>query len=149
MLIGASAGSTAGGFKVSRLVILVKSSINQVRKVINPRRVIVNKMDGKKIDEDLEESINKYLVIYILLFVLFMFIVSIEIEDFEASFAAVATTFNNVGPGLRDFGPITSFAALSDLSKITLTLAMLFGRLEIYPMLIIFSPFTYKNIRNK
>ena len=78
-----------------------------------------------------------------------MFIVSIEIEDFEASFAAVATTFNNVGPGLRDFGPITSFAALSDLSKITLTLAMLFGRLEIYPMLIIFSPFTYKNIRNK
>ena len=150
MLIGGCAGSTAGGFKVSRFLIVIKSSFNQIRRAINPKRVTVDKMDGKRIDKDLEESVNKYLILYIILFAIFMFIVTIDTEDFEAAFAAVATTFNNVGPGMRDFGAISSFASMTQLSKITLTIAMLFGRLELYPMLIIFSPHTYKNIkRNK
>ena len=147
MLIGGCAGSTAGGFKVSRFLIVIKSSFNQIRRAINPKRVTVDKMDGKRIDKDLEESVNKYLILYIILFAIFMFIVTIDTEDFEAAFAAVATTFNNVGPGMRDFGPISSFASMTQLSKITLTIAMLFGRLELYPMLIIFSPHTYKNIK--
>ena len=70
-------------------------------------------------------------------------------NDFETAFAAVTTTFNNVGPGLIDFGPIESFANLSDISKVALTFAMLFGRLELYPMILLFSPNTYKNIKNR
>ena len=149
MFIGGSAGSTAGGFKVSRFVILFKSTINHIKKVVNPKRVAVNKMDGKKIDTELEEAVNKYLVLYILLFVVFMLIVTHDVENFEAAFEAVATSFNNVGPGLKDYGPITSFVKMKPISKLTLTIAMLFGRLELYPMLLLFSPSTYKKIRNK
>ena len=146
MFIGASAGSTAGGFKVSRFLILFKSTINHIKKVINPRRVTITKLDGKKMDEELEEAVNKYLVLYILLFILFMVIVSRDVENFEAAFAAVATTYNNVGPGLKDFGPVSSFAAMAPASKLTLTFAMLFGRLELYPMLLLFSPYSYKKL---
>ena len=149
MFIGASAGSTAGGFKVSRFLILFKATINHIKKVINPRRVTITKLDGKKMDEELEEAVNKYLVSYILLFILFMVIVSRDVENFEAAFAAVATTFNNVGPGLKDFGPVSSFAAMAPTSKFTLTFAMLFGRLELYPMLLLFSPYTYKKLAKR
>ena len=149
MFIGASAGSTAGGFKVSRFLILFKATINHIKKVINPRRVTITKLDGKKMDEELEEAVNKYLVLYILLFILFMVIVSRDVENFESAFAAVATTFNNVGPGLKDFGPVSSFASMAPLSKFTLTHAMLFGRLELYPMLLLFSPYSYKKLRSR
>lgn len=144
MFIGGSAGSTAGGFKVSRFLILFKTTINHIKRVINPRRVTITKIDGKKMDKDLEEAVNKYLVLYILLFVLFMVIISRDVENFESAFAAVATTFNNVGPGLNDFGPVNSFAEMAPFSKFTLTIAMLFGRLELYPMLLLFSPHSYK-----
>lgn len=100
-------------------------------------------------DKNLEEAVNKYLVLYILLFVVFMVIVSRDVENFESAFAAVATTYNNVGPGLNDFGPVNSFAQMAPLSKFTLTIAMLFGRLELYPMLLLFSPYTYKRMSNK
>ena len=149
MFIGGSAGSTAGGLKVSRCVVVFKSAINQVRKAINPLRVNVNKMDGKKVDRDVEDSINKYILVYILLFVVFMLIITLETNNFESAFSAVATTYNNVGPGLIDFGPITTFESMSKLSKLVLTFAMLFGRLELYPMILLFAPTTYKNLKNK
>ena len=149
MFIGGSAGSTAGGFKVSRFLILFKTTVNHIKRVINPRRVTVTKIDGKRMDKDLEEAVNKYLVLYILLFVVFMVIISYDVENFESAFAAVATTFNNVGPGLNDFGPVNSFAEMSQLSKFTLTIAMLFGRLELYPMLLLFSPYSYRRLSNK
>ena len=149
MFIGGSAGSTAGGLKVSRCVVVFKSAINQVRKAINPLRVNVNKMDGKKVDRDVEDSINKYILVYILLFVVFMLIITLETNNFESAFSAVATTYNNVGPGLIDFGPITTFESMSKLSKLVLTFAMLFGRLELYPMILLFAPTTYKNLRKK
>lgn len=149
MFIGGSAGSTAGGFKVSRFLILFKSTINHVKKVINPRRVTITKIDGKRMDNELEEAVNKYLVLYILLFIIFMVIVSRDVENFESAFAAVATTFNNVGPGLVDFGPVNSFASMEPTSKFTLTLAMLFGRLELYPMLLLFSPYSYKKLSRR
>ncbi|BFL71824.1 TrkH family potassium uptake protein [Anaerococcus nagyae] len=149
MFIGGSAGSTAGGLKVSRITMLCKSAVNQVKQTINPKRVTVNTLDGKRIDEEVEKSVNKYLVVYILLFVIFMLIVTLDTNDLETSFTAVATTFNNVGPGLGEFGPIESFANMGYLSKFTLTLAMLFGRLELYPMILLFSPITYKNLNNK
>lgn len=149
MFIGGSAGSTAGGFKVSRFLILFKTTVNHIKRVINPRRVTVTKIDGKRMDKELEEAVNKYLVLYILLFVVFMVIISYDVENFESAFAAVATTFNNVGPGLNDFGPVNSFAEMSQLSKFTLTIAMLFGRLELYPMLLLFSPYSYRRLSNK
>ena len=149
MFIGGSAGSTAGGLKVARINTLAKSAINRVREAINPKRVTVNKLDGKKVDEEVENAVNKYLIVYIFLFIIFMLVVSLETSDLESAFTAVAATFNNVGPGLGEFGPIDSFAAMGNLSKFVLTLAMLFGRLELYPMMILFSPQTYRNIKNK
>ena len=100
-------------------------------------------------DKNLEEAVNKYLVLYILLFVVFMVIISRDVENFESAFAAVATTYNNVGPGLNDFGPVNSFAQMAPLSKFTLTIAMLFGRLELYPMLLLFSPYSYKKLSRR
>ena len=147
MFVGGCAGSTAGGIKVSRFVVLFKSALNQIRKSLNPLRVSVNKMDGKRVDKEVEESINRYILVYIFLFIIFMLIVTLETNNFESAFSAVATTFNNVGPGLIDFGPVTSFEAMSKLSKLTLTFAMLFGRLELYPMILLFSADTYRNIR--
>lgn len=149
MFIGGCAGSTAGGLKVSRFVILVKGGINQIKESMNPRKITINRLDGKKVDNETERSVSKYLVIYILIFIVLFMIVSIDMNDFETAFAAVSTTFNNVGPGLGAFGPITTFEQMSKLSKFVLTIAMLLGRLEIFPMLLILYPSTYRNLRNK
>ena len=92
---------------------------------------------------------NRYFLIYTILFVIFMIIVSIDTSDFETAFTAVAATINNIGPYIGELGPMDTFARMSDLSKFTLTLAMLFGRLELYPMLLLVSPMTYKNIKKK
>lgn len=149
MFIGGCAGSTAGGIKVSRITMLVKTGINRVKQAINPMRITVNKLDGKKVDKDIEHYVNKYLIVYILLFIIFMFAVTLDTNDLETAFTAVATTFNNVGPGLGQFGPITSFENIGNLSKFVLSFAMLFGRLELYPMILLFSPRSYKKLRNK
>lgn len=149
MFIGGCAGSTAGGLKVSRFVILVKGGINQIKESMNPKKITINRLDGKKVDSETEKSVLKYLVIYIMIFIVLFLIVSIDMNDFETAFAAVSTTFNNVGPGLGAFGPITTFAEMSKLSKLVLTIAMLLGRLEIFPMLLLLYPSTYRNLRNK
>lgn len=128
---------------------LVKTGINRVKQAINPMRITVNKLDGKKVDKDVEHYVNKYLIVYILLFIIFMFAVTLDTNDLETAFTAVATTFNNVGPGLGQFGPITSFENIGNLSKFVLSFAMLFGRLELYPMILLFSPRSYKKLRNK
>lgn len=94
MFVGACAGSTAGGIKVSRFVVLYKSAINQIRKALNPLRVSVSKMDGKRVDKEVEESINRYILVYIFLFIIFMLVVTLDTNNFEAAFSAVATTYN-------------------------------------------------------
>lgn len=149
MFIGGCAGSTGGGMKVSRIVILIKSAINHIKQTINPMRVTVTKLDHKKIDDEVEESVLKYLVIYIILFIIFMLFITLDTHDLESAFVAVATTFNNIGPGLGVLGPMNNFMDMTYLSKFVLTLAMLFGRLELYPMILLFSPATYKNLKNK
>lgn len=149
MFIGGCAGSTAGGLKVSRFVILVKGGINQIKESMNPKKITINRVDGKRVDEKVERSVSKYLIIYILIFITLLLVVSIDMDDFETAFAAVATTFNNVGPGLGAFGPITSFAQMPNLSKFILTIAMLLGRLEIFPMILLLYPSTYRYLRNK
>lgn len=144
MFVGACAGSTAGGLKVSRLIILVKSTILQIRKALNPKRVLSVKVDEKSIEKEVEQEVKSYFVIYIFLTMGFTFLISFSLEDFMTAFSAVMATFNNIGPGLSQVGPSLNYGSLSYFNKIVLSFAMLFGRLEIFPMLILFSSSTWK-----
>lgn len=144
MFIGGSAGSTAGGIKVSRFLIYIKSGVSQFLKASNPNRVKLVTVDGKKLDEDEKENILNYLAIYLLIFLLILIILSISFDDFLSAFSATATTFNNVGPGLGSVGPMSNFYEISNINKIVMSFAMLAGRLELIPILVLFSPRTWK-----
>ncbi len=144
MFIGGSAGSTAGGLKVSRVLISIKSAINELRRTINPGRKVALIYDGKPLNKDVEWGILKYIVIYFLLYALFVIFTTAAGPDFESSFAAVAATYNNVGPGLGIVGPTGNYASFSDLGKLILSFIMITGRLEIFPVLLLFSPSTWR-----
>lgn len=144
MFIGASAGSTAGGFKVSRLIILLKSSFLHFLKLINPKRVFTIKVDGKTVPKGVEEEVKSYFSIYMFLIIFFTFTVSISMDDFTSAFSAVMATFNNIGPGLGTVGPTSSYAHLTYFNKLILSFAMLAGRLEIFPILVLFSSATWE-----
>lgn len=144
MFIGACAGSTGGGFKVSRVVILVKSGLHELHSFIHPRSVKLVKMNQKEVTKPMLASINNYLVLYIILFVISVFLISFENKGLVTSFTAVAATFNNIGPGLEMVGPMGNFGHFTDFSKFVLMFDMLAGRLEIIPMLLLFSPSVWK-----
>lgn len=144
MFTGACAGSTAGGLKISRFIILVKSSILQVRKAINPKRVLSIKVDNKLVGNEVVEEVKSYFVIYIFLVIIFTILISFTVPDFITAFSAVMATFNNIGPGLGIVGPTGNYASLTYFNKIVLSLAMLAGRLEIFPILVLFSSTTWK-----
>lgn len=144
MFFGACAGSTAGGIKVSRIVIIIKMYLKEIKKMISPNREISLKFENKPLDKKTQKSISNYLLVYVVLFMAMLIIVSISMDDFLTAFSAVATTFNNIGPGLGKIGPAFSFAELTPINKIILSFAMLAGRLELFPMLILFSPCTWK-----
>ncbi len=140
MFIGGCAGSTAGGLKVSRIVLLFRTIKRDIRKMIHPRSVGVVKFEGNTVDDDTLNGVSIYLGIYMMIFAIILILLSIEPFDFETTFATAVTCFNNVGPGLGATGPISSFAAYSAPTKLLLSVAMLLGRLEIYPILLAFSP---------
>lgn len=141
MFIGGCAGSTAGGLKVSRVMILIKTAKRDLNKMLHPRSVGVVKHEGKVIDEGTVSNISVYLIVYTLCFFAILTIISLENISFEGSFSAVASCFNNVGPA---FGTLSqNYSSLSDVSTISLSLAMLFGRLEIFPLLLTLSPSTW------
>jgi len=140
MFVGACAGSTGGGFKVSRLTILIKSAFHELTSFLHPRSIKVVKMDGKKVDHEAIQSIHSYLVIYLVIMVLSIILISFDEFDALTNFSAVSATFNNIGPGLGEVGPMSSFADYSIVSKGILTFDMLAGRLELIPMLLLFSP---------
>ncbi len=144
MFIGGSAGSTAGGLKVSRVLIAIKSAVNEVRRIVNPGRKVSLIYDGKPLNKDVEWGILKYIVIYFLLYGLFVIFTTAAGPDFESSFAAVAATYNNVGPGLGIVGPTGNYASFSDMGKLILSFIMITGRLEIFPILILFSPRSWR-----
>lgn len=144
MFIGACAGSTGGGIKVSRLVILVKGMAREVRTIIHPRRVRKISIDGKEVDREVVRSVNAYMMCYIIVFVVSLLLISFEGHDLVTNFTAIAATINNVGPGLGAVGPMRSYAFFSGFSKCILSFVMLAGRLELFPMLILFYPGTYK-----
>ena len=146
MFIGGCAGSTAGGLKVSRILIYIKSSVAQIMKSANPNRIKVVRIDEKIVDDDTKDGVLNYLSIYFILFFIILLVVSYSMGDFITSFSSTATTFNNVGPGLGEVGPSLNFASITYFNKIVLSFAMLAGRLEIITILILFSPKTKKKI---
>ena len=147
MMIGGCAGSTAGGLKVSRLIGLVKGSYVKTRQTINPRKVFAIKIDGKTQDEGYISSIFTYFTIYIFIILVFTMLVSLDAQlDFGSAFSACVATFNNAGPGIGAVGPMGSYATLGVGSKIIFSALMLIGRLEIFPILILFIPSTWRRV---
>lgn len=144
MFVGACAGSTGGGMKVSRFVILFKAVIKELDFAIHPRNVRQITVDGKPVERATLRSINVYLFSYFLLFAGSVLLISWENLDMTTNFTAVAATFNNIGPGLSLVGPMGNFGVFSDFSKLVLTFDMLAGRLELFPILILFSRNTWR-----
>ncbi|HZK39660.1 MAG TPA: potassium transporter TrkG, partial [Clostridia bacterium] len=124
----------------------IKTFVQEVRRNINPNRKLPVIIDGKPVDTNIRRSANNYLVVYALVFILIMLVVSIDANSFTTAFSSVAATFNNIGPGLDAVGPTMNFSQQSDLSKIALTFAMIAGRLEVLPVLILFSPRTWRKV---
>ena len=144
MFCGACAGSTGGGIKVSRIIVFVKSAVKEIGSYIHPRSIKRVKVEGKAVEHEAIRSINVYLTVYVLIFAASVFLISLEGKDLVTTFTAVAATINNIGPGLSLVGPTASFAHMTDLSKWTLIFDMLAGRLELFPMLILFHPTIWK-----
>ncbi len=144
MFIGACAGSTGGGFKISRLIIMTKSYVRELRHFIHHRLVKNIYMDGRKVKDETVSGVKVYLVSYVLVLIVSMLIISLDGFDFETNFTAVMATLNNIGPGLSVVGPAGNFDGFSIVSKYVLTFDMLAGRLELYPMLLLFAPGTWR-----
>ncbi len=147
MCIGSCAGSTAGGLKVSRVVLLFKLVLGEIKRMLHPRAVTSVKFEGKAVDKNTLNSVLIYFAVYIFCVIGAFLAVSFEPFSFDTNFSAVIATFNNIGPGFGAFGPMGSFAYYSDFSKIIFSLAMLLGRLEIFPLVIALSPSTWRKSR--
>lgn len=145
MFVGACAGSTGGGLKVSRIVLLFKSSVREVLTILHPRSVRAVKLDGKRVDSAIIKNTASLFVISIIVYVFSVFIVSLDGFDMATSLTAVAATMNNIGPGLSLVGPTGNYAAFSGVSKVVLIFDMLAGRLEYFPMIVLFSPSLWKD----
>lgn len=143
MFIGACAGSTGGGIKISRLIILIKSGLRDIKKAINPRSVETVKLDRRTVDEPIVKTTSVFLGTYMLLMAVSMLIVSIDGRDLVTTSTAVISCMGNIGPGLGAVGPYGNFADFSVVSKLMLAFDMLAGRLELIPMLMLFSPYAW------
>lgn len=144
MFIGACAGSTGGGIKVSRIMIYLKQVKKEMQQQIHPRQIRVIKMDGKAIEHTTIRSCNVFLMTYVVIYAISILLISLDGFDFTTNFTAVTATLNNIGPGLNMVGPNGNFAAFSVFSKYVFIFDMLAGRLEIIPMLILFHPETWR-----
>lgn len=144
-VIGACAGSTGGGIKVSRVIILVKSAFKEFRTTLHPNSVKTIKMDGKTVKDETIRSVSSYLTIFFVVYLVSVLIVSVDGFDFETNLTAVLATINNMGPGLSMVGPMGNFYQFSALSKYVLIFDMLAGRLELLPLLFLFDPACWKS----
>jgi len=144
MVVGASAGSTGGGLKVGRTMLLVKGLRRNIRQMLNPRKVEVVRNNGKVVDEKVLDNTNAYLAAYVLIVFSVFAIISLDGFSTGTNFSAVLACFNNIGPGLETVGPTCNFSQYSSLSKLVLSWAMLAGRLEIFPILVLFSGRTWR-----
>ncbi len=144
MCIGACAGSTGGGFKVSRVIILFKSFRMELEQLIHPKQMKKVKMDGRPIEHEMVRSVSVYLVCFVLVFGVSMFVMAFDNLDLVTNFSAVLACLNNVGPGLEVAGPMSNYAVFSTPAKLVLIFDMLAGRLELFPILLLFTPSTWK-----
>ena len=144
MFCGACAGSTGGGIKCSRVVMLLRSIRRELHRIAHPRSVEVVRLDGKPVDESTLHSVLVFIGFYILIILTAALVVSLDNVPFDVSFSAALTCVSNVGPGLATIGPSGNFAAFSPLSKVVLSLCMIIGRLEIFPILVLFSRHTWR-----
>ena len=144
MFVGACAGSTGGGMKVARIVILAKTSVCNMRKMLHPNAVATVRFEGKPIGEKNIRSVHLFLTVYLIVFTISCLLLSLEEMDLVTTFTAVAACMNNIGPGLEVVGPMGNFAAFSPWAKVLLSFDMLVGRLEIFPMLLLFAPSIWK-----
>ena len=149
MFMGGCAGSTAGGLKVSRIVLMFKMGISSLKKLVHPRYVDSVKFEGKSVDTATRRSLRGYVMTYFLLMAGILLLLSLNNFDFETNVSAVVACYNNIGPGFAAVGPSMSFAAFSDFSKILLSFTMLLGRLELYPILVMLVPMAWKRSKVK
>ena len=145
MFIGACAGSTSGGMKVSRILILLKTIRKELSLIIHPRQVKKIRVDGHPVDHETLRSANVFLVVYFVLLLTSMLLISVDEFDFTSNFTSVVTMLNNIGPGLNLVGPTQNFSIFSPFSKFILMFDMLAGRLELFPMMILLMPSTWKH----
>ena len=144
MFVGGMAGSTAGGLKVSRVAILVKSGLAELKRVVRPNRIVTVQFENKMMEEQELNKIYNYVIIYAFIFITTTLMVSFEAPDFISAFSTVATTINNIGPGLGVVGPSGNFSMYSPFIKVILSFIMIMGRLELFPVLILLSPNTWR-----
>ena len=144
MFIGGCAGSTGGGLKLSRVMLFIRTAAADVGRVVNPRRVNRVEMDGKRVTPETTGAVYAYVALVMLILLGCTALVSLDGYDFSTNFTAALSCISNVGPGLGRIGPSGNFAIFSSFSKIVMAITMLFGRLEIYAMLILFIPSTWK-----
>jgi trk system potassium uptake protein TrkH len=145
MLVGACAGSTGGGLKCSRLLLIFKNLKRNILSITHPNRVHVIRNNGKAVNEKVVINNNAYLGAYVLIIVFSALIISLDAFSPETHISAVISCVNNIGPGFDAVGPMSNFSGYSILSKLVLIFDMLAGRLEIFPILVLFSPHTWKN----
>ena len=144
MFVGACAGSTGGGVKVARVVILCKTSLGDMRKMLHPNAVTTVRFEGKPLTDRTIRSVHLFLTVYILIFTVSVLLLSLDRFDLTTTFTAVAACINNIGPGLEVVGPMGNYAQFSPAAKLLLSFDMLVGRLEIFPMLLLFAPSIWK-----
>ena len=141
MIVGGCGGSTAGGLKLSRVMLLIKGVFRDIRKLVRPKAVEVVRMDGEAVPEETVQNAKNYIVIYLCLLIASAFLITVDNFDLETNVTAALTCLNNVGPGLgKLIGPTGNFAQFSIFSKIILTIDMVIGRLELLPIIVLFSP---------
>ena len=146
MFIGACAGSTGGGIKVSRFIIVVKSVVKELNSYLHPKSIKKIKMDGKPVEHEVVRAVNVYFITFIILFTTSVLLISFEGKDMTSNFTAVAATINNIGPGLELVGPTKNFNVYGTFSKYVLMFDMLAGRLELFPLLLLFYPPAWKEL---
>ncbi len=144
MFIGACAGSTGGGIKVVRIIILFKTFVKEIVSFLHPRSVKKVKSEGKVVEHEILRATNVYFATFMFMFVGSILLISLEGKDMVTNFTAVAATINNIGPGLSMVGPTQNFGFFSDFSKLVLSFDMLAGRLELFPLLLLFCPSVWK-----
>ena len=139
MIVGACAGSTGGGMKISRVLILVKSFVAEIKQIINPKEVVTVRLNDKPVEKGTLRSTRIYVAAYLLLICVFTLIISLDGKDLTTNITAVISCFNNIGPGLNQVGPMANFSVYSDWVQVVLSIVMLTGRLEIFPMFLLFA----------